>query len=177
MVFAANSKNSTQSFDEPLSESLWTFDLSSFASLDLASLGFASFGFASFGFASFGFASLGFDSLVLGAGAAGIFVADNKIYVRGSAVVDECNIPALKPLALSISNLKFGSVRVWVEVVAAETGVVTRDPWRVTFQGRLPEIHTATSSPASLQWETTTRKRYRAITANPHATMLNTTGP
>jgi hypothetical protein len=73
MVLAANSKNSTQSFDEPLSESLWTFDLSSFASLDLAALGFASFGFA----------SLGFDSLVLGAGAAGIFVADDKIYVRG----------------------------------------------------------------------------------------------
>lgn len=68
MVLAANSKNSTQSFDDPLSESLWTFDLSSFASLDFASLGFASLGFA-----SLGFASLGFDSLVFGAGAAGIF--------------------------------------------------------------------------------------------------------
>lgn len=67
MVFAANSKNSTQSFDEPFNESLWTFDLSSFAS-------FPSLGFASLGFASLGFASLGFDSLVLGAGAAGMFV-------------------------------------------------------------------------------------------------------
>jgi hypothetical protein len=57
------------------------------------------------------------------------------------AVVNGRNIPELKPLALSISTLKFGPVCVWVEVVAAETGVVTRDPWRVTFQGRLPEIH------------------------------------
>lgn len=39
MVFAANSKNSTHSFDEPLSESLWTLDLSS---LGLSALGFAS---------------------------------------------------------------------------------------------------------------------------------------
>lgn len=28
IVFAANSKNSTHSLDEPLRESLWTFDLS-----------------------------------------------------------------------------------------------------------------------------------------------------
>ena len=68
MVLAANSKNSTHSFDEPLSESLWTFDLSSFAS---------------FGFASLGFASLGFASLVFGAGAAGIFTAvDGNLVVR-----------------------------------------------------------------------------------------------
>ena len=81
MVLAANSKNSTQSFDEPLSESLWTLDLSSLAS----------FGFASFGFASLGFASLGFASLVFGAGAAGIFTAVNEAFMRSDAVVDGCN--------------------------------------------------------------------------------------
>ena len=58
-MFVANSKNSTHSFDEPLRESLWTFDVSSFASLDL-DLG-------SFGLESLGFDSLGFDSLDLGA--------------------------------------------------------------------------------------------------------------
>jgi hypothetical protein len=52
-------------------------------------------------------------------------VAVDGFDMRGDAVVDEVNIPVSKPLCLSISDLKFGSVRVWVEVVAAETGVTT----------------------------------------------------
>jgi len=69
-VFVANSKNSTHSFEEPFSESLWTLDLSSFASLDLDSLGLDSLGFD-----SLGFDSLGFDSLDdLGAATVDIFV-------------------------------------------------------------------------------------------------------
>jgi hypothetical protein len=74
-VFVANSKNSTHNFDEPFSESLWTLDLSSFASLDLDSFGFDSLGFDSLGFDSLGFDSLGFDSLDdLGAATVDIFV-------------------------------------------------------------------------------------------------------
>ena len=61
-MFVANSKNSTHSFDEPFSESLWTLDLDSF-------------GLDSFGFDSLGFDSLGFDSLDdLGAATVDIFV-------------------------------------------------------------------------------------------------------
>jgi hypothetical protein len=60
-VFAANSKNSTHSFDEPFSESLWTFDLSSL-------------GLTSFDLGSLGLDSLGFDSFDLGAATVDIFM-------------------------------------------------------------------------------------------------------
>jgi hypothetical protein len=65
-VFAANSKNSTHSFDEPFSESLWTFDLSS--------LGLTSFDLGSLGLDSLGLDSLGFDSFDLGAATVDIFM-------------------------------------------------------------------------------------------------------
>ena len=77
-MFVANSKNSTHSFDEPFSESLWTLDLSSFASLDLDSFGLDSL---SLDFDSLGFDSLGFDSLDLGAATVDIVECDAKSVV------------------------------------------------------------------------------------------------
>lgn len=114
MVLAANSKNSTHSFDEPLSESLWTLDLSSL------------------GLSALGFASRDFDDVfaVDIAAVLALLRWRKKVIVHVQSI--QSAVSRLLKCSPLISQLKF----VFGSVVAAETrsGRSPRDPWRTTLK-------------------------------------------